>query len=122
MPAIWGLSNASLVHLRKTPLFRTVIPSKIFESMALGVPILLGVEGEAAEIVGDASAGLLFEPENAGALADALVRLADTPGLAGQLGASGRRAVRERYDRRVLAAEYLELLHRVSASGKLVTA
>lgn len=122
MPAIWGLSNASLVHLRKTPLFRTVIPSKIFESMALGVPILLGVEGEAAEIVEDASAGLLFEPENAGALVDALIHLADTPGLAVRLGANGRRAVRERYDRRVLAAEYLELLHRVAASGKLVAA
>ncbi len=51
MPAIWGLADASIVHLRKTPLFRTVIPSKIFEAMAAGVPTSLGVEGEAAEIV-----------------------------------------------------------------------
>ena len=47
MPAIWGLADASIVHLRRTPLFRTVIPSKIFEAMAAGVPTLLGVEGEA---------------------------------------------------------------------------
>ncbi len=115
MPEIWGLSNASIVHLRKAPLFRTVIPSKIFEAMAAGVPTLLGVEGEAAEIVSDADAGLLFEPENAGALADAVVRLAADPGLVKRLGDNGRRAVSERYDRRVLATRYAELLQGVRA-------
>jgi glycosyltransferase involved in cell wall biosynthesis len=114
MPAIWGLANASIVHLRKTPLFRTVIPSKIFEAMAAGVPTLLGVEGEAAEIVTKAEAGLVFEPENARELADAVKRLADDPDLAARLGANGRRAAVERYDRRVLAAKYLALLERVA--------
>jgi glycosyltransferase involved in cell wall biosynthesis len=112
MPAIWGLANASIVHLRKTPVFRTVIPSKIFEAMAAGVPTLLGVEGEAADIVTDAKAGLLFEPENAGALAEAVIRLADNPELTRSLGENGRQAARERYDRRVLAAQYLELLQK----------
>jgi glycosyltransferase involved in cell wall biosynthesis len=110
MPAIWGLANASIVHLRKTPVFRTVIPSKIFEAMAAGVPTLLGVEGEAADIVTDAKAGLLFEPENAGALVEAVIRLADNPELTRSLGENGRQAAREHYDRRLLAARYLELL------------
>jgi glycosyltransferase involved in cell wall biosynthesis len=118
MPEIWGLADASIVHLRATPLFRTVIPSKIFEAMAASVPTLLGVEGEAAAIVADAEAGLLFEPENAGALADAVVRLAENPELARRLGANGRRAVTEHYDRRVLAARYAELLQAVHARGQ----
>jgi glycosyltransferase involved in cell wall biosynthesis len=118
MPAIWGLANASIVHLRKTPLFRAVIPSKIFEAMAAGVPTLLGVEGEAAGIITDAGAGLLFEPENAGALAEAVTRLAENPDLAKSLGANGRRAAAEHYDRRVIAARYLELLQRVEAERR----
>jgi glycosyltransferase involved in cell wall biosynthesis len=118
MPAIWGLADASIVHLRKTPVFRTVIPSKIFEAMAAGVPTLLGVEGEAADIVTDAKAGLLFEPENAGALAEAVTRLADNPELTKSLGDNARHAATERYDRRVLAARYLELLQRSVADSQ----
>ena len=114
MPAIWGLAGASVVHLRNTPLFRTVIPSKIFEAMAMGIPILLGVEGEAATIVTEANAGLLFEPENADALAAAVRRLADDRVQAAALGENGRRAAHEKFDRRGLAERYLALLERVA--------
>jgi glycosyltransferase involved in cell wall biosynthesis len=114
MPAIWGLAGASVVHLRNTPLFRTVIPSKIFEAMAMGIPILLGVEGEAAAIVTDADAGLLFEPENADALAAVMKRLADDRTQAAAFGENGRRAARENFDRRRLAESYLALLERVA--------
>jgi len=114
MPAIWGLAGASVVHLRNTPLFRTVIPSKIFEAMAMGIPILLGVEGEAATIVTEANAGLLFEPENADALAAAVTRLADDRVQAAALGENGRRAAHEKFDRRGLAERYLALLERVA--------
>jgi glycosyltransferase involved in cell wall biosynthesis len=86
--------------------------------MAAGVPTLLGVEGEAAGIITDAGAGLLFEPENAGALAEAVTRLAENPDLAKSLGANGRRAAAEHYDRRVIAARYLELLQRVEAERR----
>lgn len=118
MPAIWGLAGASIVHLRKTPLFCTVIPSKIFEAMAMGVPILLGVEGEAAAIVINAKAGLLFEPENAQALAAAVSQLADDREQAKHFGESGRSAARERFDRRTLAAGYLKLLEQVARCDK----
>ncbi len=63
---ITNMLDACIVHLRDTPLFRTVIPSKIFEVMALGKPILMGVAGEAREIVIDqAQAGIPFQPQNA---------------------------------------------------------
>jgi glycosyltransferase involved in cell wall biosynthesis len=110
MPMLWDLLFASIVHLKKSPLFRTVIPSKIFESMAMERPILLGVEGEAAEIVTAARAGVTFEPENAQQLAAAVLELSADPAAARRMGASGRQYVVEHFDRRRLAAEYEGIL------------
>lgn len=53
-----------LINLRKSELFKTVIPSKIFENAAMGIPILMGVDGEAKQIVESYNAGICFEPEN----------------------------------------------------------
>ena len=51
MPAIWTATDASLILLRRNDLFRKVIPSKMFEAMAMRIPIILGVEGEACELL-----------------------------------------------------------------------
>ncbi|MBN8281503.1 MAG: glycosyltransferase family 4 protein, partial [Gammaproteobacteria bacterium] len=51
MPGIWALTDVSLVLLRKRPTFESVIPSKIFEAMAMAKPIVLGVRGESQRIV-----------------------------------------------------------------------
>ena len=64
MPWLWSLSSVSLILLKKSNLFTTVIPSKLFESMAMEKPIILGVEGESAEILHSARAGYCIEPEN----------------------------------------------------------
>ena len=56
----WSLLDVSVVHLRKTDLFKSVIPSKIFESMGMAIPIIHGVEGESAEIIYKNKVGLLF--------------------------------------------------------------
>ncbi|MDD4649615.1 MAG: glycosyltransferase family 4 protein, partial [Desulfoplanes sp.] len=61
-----SLSDVALVPLIKSDTFKTVIPSKIFESAAMRKPILLGVEGQAREIVEEHGAGICFEPENEG--------------------------------------------------------
>jgi glycosyltransferase involved in cell wall biosynthesis len=115
MPEILAASDASLVLLKKTDLFKTVIPSKLFEAMAMERPIVLGVEGESREIVEEGDCGLCIEPENATGLADALGRLASDPGLALRLGRNGRMFVTRDYDREVLAESYLSLL--CSAAG-----
>lgn len=57
--------DIALINLRKSELFTTVIPSKIFENAAMQCPILIGVDGEAREIVEGYGAGLFFEPEDA---------------------------------------------------------
>lgn len=59
-----SITDVALINLRKTDTFRKVIPSKIFENAAMSKPILLGVEGEAQDIIETYGAGLCFEPEN----------------------------------------------------------
>lgn len=59
-----SLVDVSLVPLKKSDLFKTVIPSKIFENAAMRIPILLGVQGESEQIIRDFDAGECFEPEN----------------------------------------------------------
>lgn len=76
MPAFWSVCDLALVPLRNDPVFATVIPSKIFESMGMGVPILMSLPmGEATEIVESADVGVCVPPENPEAMADALIHL-----------------------------------------------
>ena len=66
IPDFLSMTDACLVHLVRRDLFRTVLPSKIFEAAAMKKPIILGVEGSAAQIVREADAGICIEPENEG--------------------------------------------------------
>lgn len=78
MPRLWSLCDLTLVPLRNSPVFSTVIPSKIFESMGMGVPILISVPaGEAVDIVLAAKAGVAVPPEDPVATAREIARLAD---------------------------------------------
>jgi glycosyltransferase involved in cell wall biosynthesis len=117
MPFLWQCSHVSLVLLKKSDLFKMVIPSKIFESMAMQRPIILGVEGESRAIVEAARAGRCIEPENAAELARIVAELADNPGLCDELGRNGRRYVADHYDRGVLGAKYEHLLAGLARRG-----
>ncbi|MFN3944308.1 MAG: glycosyltransferase family 4 protein [Allosphingosinicella sp.] len=117
IPRYWSLLDVSIIHLRKQDLFKSVIPSKMFESMAMGIPILHGVEGESADILRESGAGFTFEPENAAELADHLVRLAGDTALRAEAGRRGIAAAR-RYDRRQLAAEMLDVLRRLVPAAR----
>lgn len=113
IPRILASSDVCLVHLRNCELFGTVLPSKIFEIMAMGRPMILGVNGEAQRIVREAEAGIAIEPGSAASLAQAVQRLADERWLSDRLGASARQYVARHYNRDVLAQRYLRLLHTV---------
>ena len=112
MPEIWGLTDVSLVLLKKTPVFETVIPSKIFESMAMKRPVLLGVRGESQKIIEDSGAGICIEPENEEALAKAVLELFESPDRAEQMGENGRALVESTFNRAVLARKYLEIIEK----------
>lgn len=117
MPAIWQAIDAGLVLLRRVETFKTVLPSKMFETMAMARPIVMGVEGEAADLLDKAEAGLVIPPQDAAALAAALIDLADDRGHAVRLGQSGRAFVTAHFDRRMLAREYIDFAERVVADA-----
>jgi len=77
MPALWSLCDLALIPLRNTPVFSTVIPSKLFEAMGMGVPVLMSLpEGEATAIVKRTGCGVCVPPEDPRAMADAVLALA----------------------------------------------
>lgn len=109
IPRYLAASDVSLVLLRETPLFKTVLPSKIFEILAAGRPIILGVDGEARKlVVDDARAGVFVKPEDDAQLAQAIVRLKSEHGMCVEMGRCGRAFVEENFSRRVLAAAYTQ--------------
>jgi glycosyltransferase involved in cell wall biosynthesis len=110
----WALLDVSIIHLRNTDLFRTVIPSKLFEGMAMGVPVLHGVEGESAEIVRREGAGVVFEAENPAALVEALLNLAADGAAHAGYRQRAQLAARN-YDRTVLARRMLSVLEQLAA-------
>jgi glycosyltransferase involved in cell wall biosynthesis len=73
-------ADALLVHLKKDPLFTITIPSKTQAYMAAGKPILMAVDGDAADLVRDAGCGVVSESDNPQALADAILALVEISG------------------------------------------
>ncbi len=114
VPALYRTADVCLVPLRDVPLFRSFIPSKMFEILACGRPILASVAGEAAEILEASGAAIVVPPEDTGGLSRAVTRLADDLDLRNALAARGRAFAAARYDRRALAARYLRILEGVS--------
>ncbi len=119
MPRVLASSDVLLVHLRSCDLFETVIPSKIFEAMAMERPIIMGVRGESAEIVRDSGAGIDMEPGNAESLVESVVRLRDDLELYQRLSRSGRDFVLSKFSRDAFAQRYLELLTDVVGDPKV---
>jgi len=109
VPRYWSLLDVSIIHLKNIELFTSVIPSKLFECMAMGIPVLHGVKGESAEIVEENKVGYTFEPENEQQLYKLLVELKASPSKYKDFEVAGITASKK-YDRSVLAGDFLRLL------------
>ncbi len=109
LPACLSVLDVALVPLKKADTFKTVIPSKIFEAAVMGKPILLGVEGQAKEIVETYGAGLCFEPENAIEFVAHIMTLKQETRLYTQLQA-GCDKLAVAYNRKDLAIKMLNIL------------
>lgn len=117
----WSLLDVSIIHLRKTELFTTVIPSKLFECMGMGIPVLHGVAGESAEIVQREDCGQVFEPENVDQLVEGLLTLQASPALRENYRTHGLAAAKH-YDRNQLALDMLAVLQHAVADPVRVSA
>ena len=110
MPALWSLCDVSIVHLKDTPLFETVIPSKIFESMGMGIPIVISSpKGEATGIIKDTQSGLVLPPESPLELADAIKALKDDSRIFSKNSCDSA----TRFDRRKLADDMLGIIEKL---------
>jgi glycosyltransferase involved in cell wall biosynthesis len=118
MSGLFALADVLLVQLKNSPLFRITVPHKIFAYMASGKPILAAVEGDAAQVVREADAGLICEPGNPIALADAVRCFAAFSQREREiLGENARRAACHCYNRERLVGEIGAMLE-VVVSGK----
>jgi glycosyltransferase involved in cell wall biosynthesis len=113
MPALWSVCDVTLIPLRADPVFAGVVPSKLFEAMAHGVPIIISVpEGEATALVRETGAGLVVPPEQPAALAAAIRELVGAPERLGELRARALAAA-PRFSRERQAERLLGVLERV---------
>lgn len=110
MPGIVANFSCALVPLKKLDLFKGALPSKMFETLASEVPIVLSVEGEAEQLIKSANAGICVEPENSEEIARAIKKLYDDPKLHDELGRNGRAYIEEYFDRGKITARFEKIL------------
>ncbi|WP_192889803.1 glycosyltransferase family 4 protein [Vibrio bathopelagicus] len=107
MPRLWSLCDVSLVPLINSDLFRTVIPSKIFECMGMGIPTIMSVpEGEATTIIKETDSGLVVESENVEQIANAILRLHEEKDLYQRIRTCSIEAA-PKYSRDIMAADMI---------------
>lgn len=111
MPSILKSIDVALVPLKNLPLFQGAIPSKVFEALAMEIPLLLGVDGEARNhFIEKGKAGLFFQPENIDDLAKQALFLAENSLERLEMGKNARRYVTENFDRNKIANDFMRQL------------
>lgn len=103
MPRYFALADALLVTLRKEPIFALTVPAKVQSYLACAKPLIAALEGEGARVVREAQAGLTPAPEDADALAEAVLTMYRMPvDERVEMGARGRRYFEAHFERRML--------------------
>lgn len=111
MPDVLSAIDAAIIPLKKLDLFKGAIPSKIFETLAMEKPILLGVEGEAHNLfIQQGNAGLFFEPENANSLKENILKLYHNKSLLLEYGINGRKYVKKHFNRDNITEDFYNFL------------
>ena len=118
IPSFISASDLCLVLLKKTDVFKTVIPTKMLEYMSCARPVILGVEGQARQILEDAGAGLAIEPENAAAIAAAIIQLDHNRELAKTLGEQGRSYILQNFSRVSTAEKYITVMRDITSTSR----
>jgi glycosyltransferase involved in cell wall biosynthesis len=109
IPSLYESADAGIVPLRDRPVFGGALPTKLFEVLAAGKPVIVAARGEAAELVLGAGAGLVVAPEEPRGLASAFGRLKASPQEALAMGRRGRAKARE-FDRAAAVDRWQDLL------------
>ena len=113
MPAVYARGTVGVL-----PSLEEAFGLPLAEAMASGLPTVATRVGGMPELVVDGETGLLVPPDDAGALADALVRLLEDPALASRLGAGGRARAVERFSWDAVAERALSLYQPLIDRGR----
>ena len=116
LPNLISLANVGLSLGRKNLHSRRALPVKVFSYMACARPTLMAYDGDAADLLRDSGAGLVVEPENPEALADAILQLKDDPVACQQMGENGRELVVRNYSRQAQAGQLIKLLEQAAGN------
>jgi glycosyltransferase involved in cell wall biosynthesis len=118
VPSLLAASDVMLVTLKKAEVFKTVLPSKMFEAMAARRPVVLSVDGEARAALARSGGGVAVVPGDVDALVAAILELAADPERRAAMGAAGGAFVEREFNRRLWAERYLGLLGTVIAPSR----
>jgi glycosyltransferase involved in cell wall biosynthesis len=110
MPAALSAADACIAILKPIEVYRTTYPNKVFDYMAAGKPVILAIDGVIKEVIDAAGGGIPIPPGDPQALAKAILRLADDPDLARQMGCQARLYVESHFDRNLLASKLMDLM------------
>ncbi len=119
MPAMMASADAMLVSLKRSELAKFVVPSKTVAYLASGKPILMAAGGASEDLIREAKAGIVVEPENAADLAEAIERMQRMPAdELNMLGENGRQFLLENLSKDEVMQKYIDLLRTVAEEWK----
>lgn len=119
IPCFVSAADVCLVLLKKNDLFKTVIPTKLLESMACATPVVVAVDGQSRDLVEKAAAGLFVEPEDSRSLANTICELERDCERARQMGRNGRQHIVANLSREKTARDYISVLDELLGGEKL---
>lgn len=113
MPHIIGMASLCVVPLQRLPIFEHAMPSKMFEYMACGKPIILSVLGEAKTLLEESKGGICIKPECHEELADTILLLSNNENKISKMGNAGREFVRNNYKKSVIIENFSKALKEI---------
>jgi glycosyltransferase involved in cell wall biosynthesis len=118
IPSYISMADVCLVLLKRTELFKTVIPTKLLEYMSCERPVIVAVDGQTRKLVQDAGAGVFVTPEDHAALAAAIAALYEDANQRFSMGRRGREFIVARLSRERTAVDYLTVLKTLMPAAK----
>ena len=110
MPLVLSSADAAVIPLKNIKLFEKALPSKMFEMMSMGIPVIMGVKGEAAEVIKTAVCGINIPPEDENSMEKAVFELYNSIELRERLGRNGREYVKVHFSREKIINIFERLL------------
>jgi glycosyltransferase involved in cell wall biosynthesis len=116
MPSLLAAADVCVAMLKDVPAFRTTYPNKVFDHMAAGRPTLLAIDGVIREVIESSAGGVFVRPGDDVALAEAIVKLQQSPESRRRMGASAREYVVKHFNRDQQAQQFAEVVARMAGA------